>query len=52
VLSMSLRNLRSVHVGGRVVDEGGTSRHPLAAEASARLHADLPALTARVGHPR
>lgn len=52
VLSMSLRNLRAVYVGGVLVDEGGTSVNPLAAEASARIHTDLPALAARVGHPR
>ncbi|MDQ1129876.1 amidohydrolase family protein [Microbacterium sp. SORGH_AS_0888] len=52
VLSMSLRNLKKVYVGGRLVSENGVSTNPLAAEASARIHADLPAQAARFGHPR
>lgn len=50
VLAMSPRNLKAVYVGGRLVDAGGTSTNPLAAEASARLH-ELPELVARRGHP-
>lgn len=52
VLSMSLRNLKKVYVGGVLVSEDGVSTNPLAAEASARLHADLPPQAARFGHPR
>lgn len=52
VLSMSLRNLTKVYVGGVLVSENGVSTNPLAAEASARIHADLPARAARIGHPR
>lgn len=52
VLSMSLRNLKQVYVGGELVSEEGRSTNPLAAEASARLHADLPARAAAFGHPR
>ncbi|KAA9143919.1 amidohydrolase family protein [Microbacterium lushaniae] len=52
VLSMTPRNLRQVYVGGVLVDEGGASTNPLSSEASARLHADLPALAARTAHPR
>ncbi|MFT4136843.1 amidohydrolase family protein [Microbacterium sp.] len=50
VLAMSPRNLKQVYVGGVLVDEGGRSLNPLAAEASARLH-ELPGLVARRGHP-
>ncbi|MFT4211395.1 MAG: amidohydrolase family protein [Microbacterium sp.] len=52
VLSMSLRNLTRVYVGGRLVSERGVSTNPLAAEASHRVHTDLPAHAAHVGHPR
>ncbi|WP_300590637.1 amidohydrolase family protein, partial [Microbacterium sp.] len=52
VLSMSLRNLRQVYVGGVLASENGVSTNPLAAEASARIHADLPARAATFGHPR
>ncbi|WP_127794593.1 amidohydrolase family protein [Agromyces sp. LHK192] len=52
VLAMSPRNLAAAYVGGRVVSEHGVSTNPLAAEASARLHADLPAVAAQHGHPR
>jgi cytosine/adenosine deaminase-related metal-dependent hydrolase len=52
VLSMSLRNLIGVYVGGELVARGGESTNPLAAEASVRVHADLPAMAARLGrHP-
>lgn len=50
VLAMSLRNLKRVYVGGVLVDEGGRSTNPLAAEASARLH-ELPAVIEHRGHP-
>ena len=52
VLSMSLRNLSRVYVGGRLASEHGRSTNPLAAEASARLHTDLPRVAAAHGHPR
>lgn len=52
VLSMSLRNLKQVYVGGVLASENGVSTNPLAAEASARIHADLPARAATFGHPR
>lgn len=52
VLSMNLRNLVGVYVGGVLVSRGGESTNPLAAEASVRVHADLPAMAARLGrHP-
>ncbi len=51
VLSTSLRNLKQVYVGGELVDENGVSTNPLAAEASARVHEQLPALAARNGWP-
>jgi cytosine/adenosine deaminase-related metal-dependent hydrolase len=52
VLSMSLRNLIGVYVGGELVARGGESTNPLAAETSVRVHADLPAMAARLGrHP-
>ena len=51
VLSTSTRNLKQVYVGGVLVDEGGRSAHPLAEEASARLH-ELGGLVARRGYPR
>lgn len=50
VLAMSLRNLVDVYVGGRVVSSRGVSTHPLAAEASARVHTDLP-FRAAARHP-
>jgi cytosine/adenosine deaminase-related metal-dependent hydrolase len=52
VLSMTPRNLKAVYVGGELVHDGLASTNPLAAEASVRVHEDLPALTARIGHPR
>ncbi|MGP3533459.1 amidohydrolase family protein [Microbacterium sp. RD1] len=52
VLSMTPRSLRGVYVGGKLVHDGVASTNPLAAEASARVHEDLPAVAARVGHPR
>ncbi|GAB3285597.1 amidohydrolase family protein [Kineosporia babensis] len=39
VLAMSLRNLRSVYVGGRPVAHGSRSTHPLADECRRRIHA-------------
>jgi cytosine/adenosine deaminase-related metal-dependent hydrolase len=52
VLSMSLRNLLGVYVGGKLVSRAGESTNPLAAEASVRVHADLPGLAERLGrHP-
>lgn len=51
VLACSLRNLRQVYVGGRLVDEGGVSTNPLAAEASAKLHERLPRIAAEYGWP-
>ncbi|ALJ22193.1 amidohydrolase family protein [Microbacterium sp. No. 7] len=50
VLAMSPRNLKRVYVGGELVDAGGVSLNPLAAEASARVH-ELPELVARRGYP-
>ena len=52
VLSMSLRNLRQVYVGGVLASQDGVSTNPLATEASARIHTDLPARAAEFGHPR
>ena len=52
VLSMNLRNLVGVYVGGKLVSRAGESTNPLAAEASVRVHADLPGLAERLGrHP-
>ncbi|MFZ2964336.1 MAG: cytosine deaminase, partial [Rhodoglobus sp.] len=51
VLSCGLRNLKRVYVGGRLVNDAGVSTNPLAVEASARLHEQLPALAVRVGWP-
>jgi len=51
VLACGLRNLKRVYVGGRLVNESGVSTNPLAAEASAKLHEQLPALARRVGWP-
>ncbi|MFT4228740.1 MAG: amidohydrolase family protein, partial [Microbacterium sp.] len=50
VLSMSPRNLKAVYVGGELVDSGGVSANPLAAEASAKVH-ELPRLVEHRGHP-
>lgn len=52
VLSCGPRNLREVYVGGELVNRDGVSTNPLAAEASAKLHEQLPALARRVGWPR
>lgn len=52
VLSCGPRNLRAVYVGGELVNEDGVSTNPLAAEASAKLHEQLPALARSVGWPR
>ncbi|CAN5220338.1 8-oxoguanine deaminase [soil metagenome] len=51
VLSMSLRNLKQVYVGGELVNENGTSTNPLAPEATAKVHEQLPALAAQHGWP-
>jgi cytosine/adenosine deaminase-related metal-dependent hydrolase len=51
VLACGLRNLKKVFVGGTLVNENGVSTNPLAAEASAKLHEQLPALAHRVGWP-
>jgi len=51
VLSMSLRNLKQVYVGGVLVDGGGVSTNPLAAEATAKVHEQLPAVAARTAWP-
>lgn len=51
VLSMTPRNLARVYVGGELVNERGDSTHPLAAEASARVH-ELPRLLGSLGTPR
>ena len=52
VLSMGLRNLTGVYVGGVLAARDGESTNPLAAEASVRVHTDLPAMAARLGrHP-
>ncbi len=51
VLAMSLRNLKQVYVGGRLVSENGISTNPLAAEATAKVHEQLPSLAARYGWP-
>ena len=51
VLAMSLRNLKQVYVGGRLVSEGGVSTNPLAAEATSKVHEQLPALAAEHGWP-
>jgi cytosine/adenosine deaminase-related metal-dependent hydrolase len=52
VLSCGPRNLKAVYVGGELVNERGVSTNPLAAEASAKLHEQLPALARSVGWPR
>ena len=39
-------------MGGELVNEDGVSTNPLAAEASAKLHEQLPALARSVGWPR
>ncbi len=44
VLSCGPRNLKRVYVGGELVSSGGVSTNPLAAEATAHVHEDLPAL--------
>ena len=49
VLACSLRNLKQVYVGGVLVSDDGVSTNPLAAEASARIHADLPVLADTFG---
>ena len=49
VLACGLRNLRKVYVGGVLVSEDGLLTNPLAAEASPRIHADLPALADTYG---
>jgi cytosine/adenosine deaminase-related metal-dependent hydrolase len=51
VLSCGPRNLKQVYVGGRLVNDRGESTNVLAAEASAKLHEQLPALAGRVGWP-
>jgi len=51
VLACSLRNLKQVYVGGELVAEDGVSLNPLAAEASARLHEQLPRIAAEHGWP-
>ena len=51
VLSCGPRNLRAVYVGGECVVDDGVSTNPLAAEASHRIHEDLPKVAARVGRP-
>ncbi|GGK98820.1 8-oxoguanine deaminase [Salinibacterium xinjiangense] len=51
VLSSSLRNLKQVYVGGRLVNENGISTSPLAAEATAKVHEQLPAIAAQHGWP-
>ena len=51
VLACGLRNLKKVFVGGKLVNENGVSTNPRAAEASAKLHEQLPALAHRVGWP-
>lgn len=52
VLACSLRNLTRVYVGGRLVADHGMLTSPLAAEAAARVRETLPAIAARIGHPR
>jgi len=52
VLSMSLRNLKRVYVGGVLVNENGVSTNPLAVEATAKVHEQLPAAAARTAWPR
>jgi len=51
VLACSLRNLKQVYVGGVLVDAGGASTNPLAAEAIAKVHEQLPAIAAAHGWP-
>ncbi|MBS45990.1 MAG: cytosine deaminase [Nocardioides sp.] len=47
VLSMSLRNLRRVVVGGRTVSVDGVSTNPVADEARAKLHEVMHAIAVR-----
>lgn len=51
VLACGLRNLRQVYVDGELVAEDGVSLNPLAAEASARPHEQLPRIAAEHGWP-
>ena len=51
VLSTSLRNLKQVYVGGVLANENGVSTNPLAAEATAKVHEQLPAVAAQHGWP-
>lgn len=51
VLAMNPRNLKGVYVGGELVNDGGASTNPLAAEASARLHELPDAVVPLRGHP-
>ncbi len=53
VLACGLRNLRGVYVGGELVADRDGALSPLMAEASARIHEDLPRVAERLGrHPR
>ncbi|MGN6444128.1 amidohydrolase family protein [Amnibacterium sp.] len=51
VLSTSLRNLKQVYIGGRLVAEDGVSTNPLAPRAVAEVHRRMPAVAAEWGHP-
>lgn len=51
VLACGLRNLKQVYVGGKLVNDAGVSTNPLAVEASAKVHEQLPALAAEHGWP-
>lgn len=51
VLSMSLRNLKRVYIGGELVAEDGISTNPLAARATEEIHRRMPRIAADWGHP-
>lgn len=51
VLACSLRNLKQVYVGGRLVNDGGTSTNPLAVVAEAKVREVLLPIAAEYGWP-
>jgi 5-methylthioadenosine/S-adenosylhomocysteine deaminase len=51
VLASSLRNLKAVYVGGALQHDGVASTHPLAVEASVKVHERLPRIAAQFGWP-
>ena len=51
VLACGLRNLKAVYVGGRCVNREGVSLNPLAARASAEMHARLGRIAEKIAAP-